>query len=39
MSWEQISNLSMPQFYFMISAYNEDVKERNKQMKRARRKK
>lgn len=38
MSWEQIHSLTMPQFYFMISAYNEDIKEKNKQIKKSRKK-
>ena len=38
MSWEQVASMTMPQFYFMISAYNEDIREKNKQAKRSRRK-
>src|SRR3990167_5083074 len=38
MSWEQVASMTMPQFYFIISAYNEDIRINNLPPKRSRRK-
>ena len=36
MGWDEINSLTIDQFNFMISAYNEDMKEKNRQARKKR---